>query len=519
MITKIKDDFKLRKLTIAISLTTLIAVAVLAVVVHETVSASVMKPESGIDLSGQIGSGTPEGVWSNGSTIWVVDNDNDRLVAYHRFTGNYLAAKTIQLDTANGNPRDIWSDGSTVWVSDWDDTKLYAYGLSSGNRRADIDIDLTNRNDAPRGITGLDNAIFVVDKDDTWVYAYSQSTGDRLQDAEFDLHSSNDHPWGIWAGDSGIWVSDMDDDRLYAYDSSSGAHAPSRDLRLPLDNQDPRGIWADGETMWIVDNHDKNVYVIHYRHFRHTDDEIDISAVNDPRGIWTDGDTMWVVDAGATPSRKLLAYSLSDGARDVLKDTLLDSNNQHPVDIWSDGDHVWVLDADDEYVYAYALGNGDGVKLNDKSFSLSHYRDDAEGICVDGEAMFVADPGITRLYAYSVPLRSPATRVEHQTGRGKYKRARRLVRRRDNLGAGHCRRPRLRLRTQLRGLRLRYRNRVPQRKHGVPCVAAQHRTRLGFRGTRPAILGGRRGRRPDLRLRRSQLNPGFSAVNRRVPGA
>ncbi len=402
MITNIKDNFKLRKLTIAISLTTLIAVAVLAVVVHETVSASVMQPDRDIDLSTQFGSGTPEGVWSNGSTIWVVDNDNDRLVAYHRFTGNYLAAKTLELDTANGNPRDIWSDGSTVWVSDWNDTKLYAYGLSSGNRRADSDIDLTNRNDAPRGITGLDNAILVVDKDDTWVYAYSQSTGDRLQDVEFNLHGSNDHPWGIWADDSGIWVSDLDDDRLYAYDSSSGAHAPSRDLRLPLDNRDPRGVWADGETMWIVDDSDKHVYAIYYRHFRHTDDEIDISAVNDPAGIWTDGDTIWVVDAGATPARKLLAHSLSDGSRDVLKDTALNSDNQHPVDIWSNGVNVWVLDAEDDFVYAYVLGSGDGVKLNDKSFGLPDYMDDAEGICVDGDVMFVAEPGITLLYAYSV---------------------------------------------------------------------------------------------------------------------
>ena len=244
----------------------------------------------------------------------------------------------------------------------------------------------------------------MVDKDDTYVYAYSVDGGGRQQDAEFDLHSANDHPWGIWASDSHIWVSDLDDDSLYAYDSSSGAHDPTRDLRLPLDNRDPRGIWADGETMWIVDDRDKHVYAIYYRHFRHTDDEIDISAVNDPTGIWTDGVTMWVVDAGATPNRKLLAYRLSDGSRDVSKDTVLDSDNQHPVDIWSDGDHVWVLDAQDNSVYAYVLGSGDGVKLNDKSFSLPYFMDDAEGICVDGDVMFVAEPGTTLLFAYSVSL-------------------------------------------------------------------------------------------------------------------
>ena len=371
---------------------------------HDTVSGSVMKPQSDIDLSGQFDSGTPEGVWSDGSTMWVVDNDSRRLVAYNRSTGDYLADKTIQLDSSNGAPRDIWSTASTIWVSDWDDTKLYAYGLGTGIRQANLDIDLASRNDAPRGIAGLDNTIWVVDKDDTWVYAYSVNGGGRLEDSEFDLNSSNDHPWGIWASDSHIWVSDLDDDSLYAYDSTSGAHEPTRDLRLPLDNRDPRGIWADGETMWIVDDYDKRIYAIYYRHFRHTNDEFDISAVNDPAGIWTDGDTMWVVDAGATPARKLLAYSLSDGTRDATKDTLLSSDNQHPADIWSDGDHVWVLDTQGDFVYAYVLGSDDGVKLDDKSFEFPHFMDDAEGICVDGTVMFVTEPATTLLYAYSVSL-------------------------------------------------------------------------------------------------------------------
>ena len=402
MFTSVLHHAIYSKIRLAIPLTTLIAVIALFLVNQDTVSGSVMKPQSEIDLSGQIGSGTPEGVWSDGFTIWVVDNDSRRLVAYNRSTGDYLADKTIQLDSSNGAPRDIWSTASTIWVSDWDDTKLYAYGLGTGNRQANLDIDLASANDAPRGITGFNNTILVVDKDDTYVYAYSVDGGGRLQDAEFDLHSSNGHPWGIWAGDSGIWVSDLDDDILYAYDAGSGAHEPTRDLRLPLDNRDPRGIWADGETMWIVDDHDKRVYAIYYRHFRHTDDEIDISAVNDPAGIWTDGDTMWVVDVGATPARKLLAYSLADGTRDATKDTLLSSDNQDPVDIWSDGTDVWVLDSVDDSVYAYVLGSSDGVKLGDKSFSLPYYMDGAEGICVDGDVMFVAEPSITLLYAYSV---------------------------------------------------------------------------------------------------------------------
>ena len=51
-----------------------------------------------------------------------------------------------------------------------------------------------------------------------------------------------------------------------------------------------------------------------------------------------------------------------------------------PVDTWSDGDHVWVLDAEDDSAHAYVLGSGDGAKLDDESFGLPYYMDDAEGI-------------------------------------------------------------------------------------------------------------------------------------------
>jgi len=134
----IKHHAVLFKITFAVPLTTLIAIILLFLGSHDTVSASAMAPHSEIDLSAQFGSGTPEGVWSDGSTIWVVDNESRRLVAYNRSTGNYLVDKTIELDGSNGAPRDIWSTASTIWVSDWDDTKLYAYGLGTGNRQANL---------------------------------------------------------------------------------------------------------------------------------------------------------------------------------------------------------------------------------------------------------------------------------------------------------------------------------------------------------------------------------------------
>ena len=97
MFNSIKHHAIHSKIKFAIPLSALIAIILLFLGSHDTVNGSVMKPQSDIDLSAQFSSGTPEGVWSDGSTIWVVDNDSRRLVAYNRSTGDYLADKTIQL--------------------------------------------------------------------------------------------------------------------------------------------------------------------------------------------------------------------------------------------------------------------------------------------------------------------------------------------------------------------------------------------------------------------------------------
>ena len=42
----------------------------------------------------------------------------------------------------NDHPYGLWSDGTTVWVGDRNDDKIYAYSLADGTREADRDIDI-----------------------------------------------------------------------------------------------------------------------------------------------------------------------------------------------------------------------------------------------------------------------------------------------------------------------------------------------------------------------------------------
>ena len=81
-----------------------------------------------------------EGVWSNGTTIWVSDPGDDKLYAYTLEGGSRDTAKEFDLvdgtpfsTNSNSNPSGIGSDGTTIWVADNNDDKFYAYTLEGGS--------------------------------------------------------------------------------------------------------------------------------------------------------------------------------------------------------------------------------------------------------------------------------------------------------------------------------------------------------------------------------------------------
>ena len=379
---------------------------------HHNVGATIKVANQGIELDTD--HNTLKGVWSDGTTMWILAASEDKLVAYDLASRAHQSGKDIALHSWNGNPTGMWSDGNIIWVVDWDDTKLYAYSLDHGTRQDDRDINLTGKNDGPLGVAGIGDTILVVDKDDTWVYAYNKADGTRQRDAEFNMHGGNQNPWGIWATGSTVWVSDIDDDMLYAYTTltsslSNAARHEAREIRLPLGNGQPRGIWSDGETMWVVDNGDDYVYAMFYRDFRHVGDEFGIDEVTEPTGLWTDGDTMWVADTGQSGAGKLFAYDVSSGSRDSTRDVRLVSANDNPVAIWSDGTTVWVAEdssgTQTEFLYAYALDqdpNEQQLLLLGRSIYLDSDNSNPAGAWSDGDTIWVSDSEDDKLYAYDL---------------------------------------------------------------------------------------------------------------------
>ena len=70
-------------------------------------------------------------MWSDGTTIWVADDQDDKIYAYNLSSGARRSDLDIDelADEGNGDPTDIWSNGKIMWVLDNEDDLVYAYDL------------------------------------------------------------------------------------------------------------------------------------------------------------------------------------------------------------------------------------------------------------------------------------------------------------------------------------------------------------------------------------------------------
>ena len=173
------------------------------------------------------GHDTPSGLWSDGVTLWLLQNGDgadDAIYAYDLESGERVEDREFDLDERNRAPRGVWSDGTTVWVSDSGQNHLFAHDLATGERLADRDIALAERNRAARGIWSSDGTMWVLDGGKDSIFAYDLERSELL--AEYALHEDNDDPHGLWSDGVSMWVSNHDPKRLFAYGVPARPDAP-----------------------------------------------------------------------------------------------------------------------------------------------------------------------------------------------------------------------------------------------------------------------------------------------------
>ena len=97
----------------------------------------------------------PTGIWSDGETLWVLENSAtgaDAVFAYDLQTGERQPNAEFELESRNRFSHGLWSDGETIWIADSGQDQLFAYNLATGERLEERDLELAERNRDPRGI-------------------------------------------------------------------------------------------------------------------------------------------------------------------------------------------------------------------------------------------------------------------------------------------------------------------------------------------------------------------------------
>ncbi|MYK26900.1 MAG: PQQ-binding-like beta-propeller repeat protein [Dehalococcoidia bacterium] len=224
------------------------------------------------------GHDTPTGSWSDGATLWLLENGDgadDAVYAYDLSTGQRVEDREFELDERNRAPRGVWSDDEgVVWVADSGRDKLFAYDLATGERLEERDIELAEGNRDVRGIWSDGETMWVLDERRNAVFAYDLESGALL--AEYSLDSANGSPTGLWSDGVTLWVSDPGSSprQLFAYRLPTREEVETAVEGASLErvrdeefeklsqasNNSPRGIWASGDFMYVADASDGKVY-------------------------------------------------------------------------------------------------------------------------------------------------------------------------------------------------------------------------------------------------------------------
>ena len=150
---------------------------------------------------------------------------------------------------ANSDPQGVWSDGSTIWVSDGNDVRIYAYSAADGSRQPENDFGTL------LGGTPGHRVVTQVIYHDGRVVLHQLDSDGNLSTITVSSVESQRRPSGLWSDGTTMWVADRAWDRIYAYDVTTKERDLLRDLG-PFDSSvEIVDIWGDVDSgdMFILD--------------------------------------------------------------------------------------------------------------------------------------------------------------------------------------------------------------------------------------------------------------------------
>ena len=226
---------------------------------------------------------TADGLAATTDAFWVVNVADGKVFAFDRSgtSVTYNSAKDFDLDSANTEPTGAWSDGTTLWVTDKNDENIYAYvltpgaGETRGDRVESKEFDLHDDNNDPRGMTSDGTTMWVADTHEKPIFAYvltpgaGQTLGDRLRDKEFALAEFVSESFDIATDGATLWVSDLSRSKLKGYalgadgGDTLGVRTEYRDIEFDPGNGQPTALVVDGGHIYAAnsDAANNNTYI------------------------------------------------------------------------------------------------------------------------------------------------------------------------------------------------------------------------------------------------------------------
>ena len=424
---------------------------------------------------------SPGGIWSDGETMWVANATSDESIDYaaqvwaYRMNpggadhGRVLRDKEMLLldglpAAGNTDPQGLWSDGETLWVMDGGNCggvllagrfcHAYAYMLNPGaenhGRRVpsrEFTLDMRRH---PDTITGEEGKGFErkwpqliagtwSDGSTIWVQGRGKLAGGHFPTPEYGDKQVIGVPLPLYVRSARVDGAEL----VLAYndmlDASSVPPAGAFSVTVNGSARTVSSVQVDGERVLLTlasavglgdavelsyTSPGTNPLKSTGGYTRQRTFSADPDWVTNPAddldgervanltsaviaassglsstsvgGLWADGEVLWVVE---DESNKLLSYRLDTASAGTT--VTLAAANSDPAGVWSGGDRVWVADHADDKIYAYDAA-GTAVPAEDISTLATAGNNDPRGIWSDGTVMWVADRGDRRVYAYLV---------------------------------------------------------------------------------------------------------------------
>ena len=179
-----------------------------------------------VKTAGVIDFGTDKGVAVTTNRVYIAAGGSAPKMRAYTLAGTAVSADDITLHTDNGNPMGAHTDGTTMWVLDNGNDKVYAYTISTKARDTSKEFDLHTDNTNATAITGTATHFYVADYSDSNVYVYNTS-GTRDTTKEFTIGSGHST-----AATDGTYLYVDEVPFAEAYQLSDGARTPAKDVYL-----------------------------------------------------------------------------------------------------------------------------------------------------------------------------------------------------------------------------------------------------------------------------------------------